>query len=169
MFHRTFIGLIVIVVASSLAPFQPTAAQPVPGNYVISFLSNGAPISSTLPVGEELVLKAHVTDSSNVDAQLGAVAFQVCSRKGGRSLIKLDPGPSSDCDVDGTGTWVHLYTAKVNAGLCPEEEGPGFVCVNWGFISSPRTIGFRFRYTGQGSGIANGISQPKDASWVIIP
>jgi len=27
--------------------------------------------------------------------------------------------------------------------------------------------GFRFKYTAQGSGMANGISEAKDASWIL--
>jgi len=165
MFHRTFIGLMVSVVASSAAPIQPTAraAPPgVPGTYELSFLTGHlTPIDSTLPVGEELVLKAHVTDGS-VDAQSGAVTFQVCARPGGGGS---DPGPSSDCDIDGTRTWTRLSAAKVYPGRCP-GEGPGFVCVNVGASTSPRTNGYRFRYNPQGSGIAPG-SATRDASWII--
>ena len=139
----------------------------VPGTYELSFLThNGQPIpESTLFVGEELVLKAHVEDSLQSPALSGSVTFQVCSRRG-RSLFQMDPAPSSECDVEGTGTWISLITMKVDAGTCP-GAGPGNACVTFGSIRSPRTIGFRFRYAAQGSGITNGISQPEDASWVL--
>jgi hypothetical protein len=158
-----------------LAPsllLAPAAAHPIvksaPGTYELSFLThNNQPIpESTLFVGEELVLKAHVEDSFQSPALRGSVTFQVCSRRGGRSLFQMDPAPSRECDVEGTGTWISLITMKVDAGTCP-GAGPGNACVNFGYISSPRTIGFRFRYAEQGSGIASAISQPKDASWVL--
>jgi hypothetical protein len=140
----------------------------VVGIYELSFLThNNQPIpDSTLFVGEELVLKAHVEDSFQSPALRGSVTFQVCSRRGGRSLFQMDPAPSSECDVEGTGSWISLITMKVDAGTCP-GAGPGNACVNFGSIPSSRTIGFRFRYAAQGSGIANAISQPKDASWVL--
>lgn len=40
------------------------------------------------------------------------------------------------------------------------ESGDAFV--DFGAVLHPRTIGFRVRYLGQGSGIANGVSAPKD-------
>jgi hypothetical protein len=54
---------------------------------------------------------------------------------------------------------------KVDAGMCP-GEGTGYACVNFGLIQRPRTIGFRFVYTAQGSGILSGVSESKDATWV---
>ncbi len=78
----------------------------------------------------------------------------------------MDPAPSSACDVERTGSWISLITMKVDAGTCP-GEGPGNACVDFGAVQNPRTIGFRFRYTSQGSGIDNAISQPKDATWVL--
>jgi hypothetical protein len=43
------------------------------------------------------------------------------------------------------------------------ESGDAFV--DFGAVLHPRTIGFRVRYLGQGSGIANGVSAPKDFTW----
>jgi hypothetical protein len=166
MSHRT-LALIVALVAGAVSPIAP-AAQPTPGTYELSFLrSDGQPINpdSTLFVGEELVLQAHVTDGSLVDAQSGAVTFQYCSRQGGRSLLQTDPAPSSACDIDGTGHWIFITTFKVDAGTCP-GLGTGYACVNFGAIGSPRTVGFRYRFTGQGSGIANATSEARDVSWV---
>lgn len=175
MSARALTSLVVVFVASSAVQVSAQGigrqalpeAQAVQGTYNLSFLRNdGTPLGpgSTLPVGEELVLQAHVTDGAGFDAQRGSVTFQVCSRSPGRSL-KLDPAPSSDCDITGTGSWVFVFNGKVDGGLCP-GTGPGFVCVNFGAINTPRTVGFRFRYAGQGSGIANRISEAKDASWV---
>jgi len=167
----TFFVASLVLLAPSLwgtaAAEQPNA-RGVLGTYELSFLRhNSQPIlDSTLFVGEELVLKAHVEDSFQSPALRGSVTFQVCSRRGGKSLFRMDPAPSHECDVEGTGSWISLITMKLSAETCPGAE-PGNACVNFGLISSPRTIGFRFRYTEQGSGIASAISQPKDATWVL--
>ena len=156
-------------VAASSASGSGETAQAIPGTYEISFFSGGQDISSdpTLLVGSELVLQAHVTDASLVDAQREAVTFQYCSLNGGRSLTQTDPAQSAACDdVDGTGTWISVVTFKVDAGTCPWARSPGYACVNFGAIRSPRMVGFRFRYTGQGSGIADATSAAKDVSWV---
>ena len=129
---------------NAVAINQPYVRSGVPGSYELSFLTNDMQplIDDTLPVDQELVLKAAVADSFGSPALQGSVTFQVCSLQGGRSLFQMDPGPSSACDVEGTGTWISLTTMKVNAGLCP-GTGPGYACVNFGFVHNPRTIGFR--------------------------
>ncbi|HET9219247.1 MAG TPA: hypothetical protein VFR18_19840 [Terriglobia bacterium] len=158
MFYRILSHLVVSVLLA--------APPSVPGIYELSFLTNGQPTESILFVGDELVLKAHVTDSFGAPALGGSVTFQFCSRGGGKSYFQMDPAPSRECDIDRTGTWKSLLSMKVNPGTCP-DEGPGFACMNFGFISSPRTIGFRFVYREQRSGIESGISTSKDAEWVI--
>jgi hypothetical protein len=149
------------------------AAQGVPGTYELTLFKDArggiTEITDLNPlfVNEELVLWAHVEDSSGVPASSGSVTFQVC-RHG-----RTDPRPSSDCDIGGTARWVSLITMKVTAETClalPQEaHGPGNACVDFGFVANPRTIGFRFRYTGQGSGIAGDISDSKDATWNPLP
>ena len=139
-------------------------AQAAPGSYQLSFLaSSGQPVSS-LPVNRELVLHASVQDSNGVSAQRGAVKFQFCSRRGGLSLQR-DCLPKIECQSGGTGVWVLVTTMKVDAGTCP-GLGSGNACVIFGLLSSPRTVGFRFEYTSQGSGIANGMSPALDFSWL---
>jgi hypothetical protein len=173
MFHRTLalivrtLALIVVLIGTFVGTIAQ-GAQAIPGTYEISFFSNGQDITPylTLLVGDELVLQAHVTDAALVDAQRGAVTFQYCSLQGGRSLTQTDPAPSAACDLDGTGTWISVVTFKVDAGTCPWARSPGYACVDFGAIRSPRTVGFRFRYTGQGSGIASATSAAKDVSWV---
>jgi len=149
-------SLLVLVIAFALAGLgtavaDPSttvlAAQSLQGFYVISFSTTGpVPITTDnqLPVGEELVLTAHVQDSLHNPAQSGSVSFQDCSLKG-------IPAPSHAC-VSGRGSWTHIITLPVDQN--------GEARVNFGFVSTPRTIGFRFRYIGQGSGIANGESNP---------
>jgi len=127
------------------------AANTVPGLYELSFDTTGpVPLTNNrLPVGQELVLKAHVQDTSGNPAQRGEVIFQDCE-------VKNSPGPSAACD-SGSGVWAHVFQMSVDAS--------GNALVDYGFISIPETIGFRFRYIGQGSGIANGASKPGDVTW----
>ena len=152
-------------VASSLTPEQVSVgslAKPVPGSYELSFFDHNVQTITTLPVGNELVLHAYVQDSNGAPAQSGAVRFQFCSQ-GGRSLT-TNPLPSAECDSAGAGAWVSLTTMKVNGGFCP-GLGTGNACVNFGAVQLPRTIGFRFEYSPQGSGIAKGASPAMDFSW----
>jgi hypothetical protein len=102
----------------------------------------------------------------------GSVVFQICSRGGfRRSGAGNDPQPSSACDIDGTAQWVRIYPPfKLSAwaGSCLPclPNGTGNVCTSFGGVAQPRTIGFRFKYSAQGSGIASGISESKDVTWV---
>jgi len=98
----------------------------------------------------ELVLKAHVEISSGQPAQRGSVIFQDCE-------LKNHPAPFEACD-SGSGTWSFISTMHVDTN--------GNAEVDYGLVSTPTTIGFRFRYLGQGSGIANGVSAPMDVTWV---
>ena len=130
--------------------FSPkVAAQGVPGIYEISFCPG-----SILSVGQEVILHAHVTDTFGNGALSGYVQFQVCQRG------RRNPQPSSACDIDGTARWFTLRTKwQVNppqgnlCGTCPPTD-PGNACVDWGAVVNPRTIGFRFKYVSQGSGIS---------------
>jgi hypothetical protein len=131
------------------------AAQPVQGIYEISFFADTleglVPLTNnSLPVLTELVLKAHVEDTSGHPVKRGSVIFQDC-------LLKGNPAPSAAC-VSGSGAWSHLITLPIDQF--------GNALVDYGFVSTPRTtIGFRFRYIGQGSGIANSPSASGDVTW----
>jgi hypothetical protein len=121
---------------------------------VISFLSDGAsgPLANdTLNVGQSLALKATVTDAAGQLATQGAVAFEYCSLKG-------EPAPKARCE-SGPGAWKHHMTMRMDESGFPPQ-------VYWGACSSPRSIGFRFRYTARGSAIAAATSASKDATWV---
>jgi len=146
-------------------------AQGVPGTYELAFfiVSNGELVSvSSLPactsggVCEELILGAHVEEqSSELPAQGGAVSFQYCSYKGlpPNDITRADEAPTAACD-SGLATWNDLrQRSKVN------ESGDAFGF--FGIVLIPRTVGFRFRYIGQGSGIANGMSLPRDFTWTV--
>jgi hypothetical protein len=38
--------------------------------------------------------------------------------------------------------------------------------MNFGIVLIPRTVGFRFTFSGKRSGIASGVSEPRDFTWV---
>ena len=145
-------------VAVAYPNVKALASPAAPGIYQLSFVRNNPtpppdfiPLltNNSLPVGEELILQAHVTDSSGHPAMRGSVIFQSCHLKG-------NPAPSEAC-VSAMGAWSHIITTQVDQN--------GNAAVDFGFVANPRTIGFRFEYIGQGSGIANGASAPGDVTW----
>jgi hypothetical protein len=150
-----------LVACSERSPVAPEGApqgvslvvKAATGSYAISFLketSTGlAPAADAELVGTYLVLKSEVRDDSGNLAQSGSVRYEYCWSQG-------DYAPSSSCD-SGSGTWRRHMTVRVD---------PIGSLVGFGSCSTPRTIGFRFTYSGQGSGIANGVSQSKDFTWV---
>jgi len=122
-------------------------AQPVSGEGDISFIPNS--------IGErnEVILVAQVTAEGN-PAQGGQVLFQFCASRGSLEFgFPTIPLPSAECEPGGSGRWFRIGTVPVVAG----EASVTFCC-----ISSGSTIGFRFVYTGQGSGIGNFTSLPED-------
>ena len=137
-------------------------AQTVQGCYGLSFLSSSLQPVSTLVVLQELVLKAHVDNCSGIAAQRGSVTFQYCSLKGGppNDITPPDEAPMAAC-ATGQGSWARLTTVPVNAS--------GDALMNFGFVRIPRTIGFRFKYQSQRSGIASGDSNPADFTWTAVP
>jgi hypothetical protein len=141
-------------------------AQGLPGTYELSFCHD-----SILYVGQELICHASVADSSGNAATAGAVVFQMCS-SGGRGFSGGQP--SAACDIDGTARWMRLSSKlnlNVSGGHClgclPNSTGD--VCVDFGANVYPRTIGFRFKYLSQRSGIADGISDAEDVTWLPLP
>jgi HNH endonuclease len=61
--------------------------------------------------------------------------------------------------LQGTGAWSNIQEVHIRSGLTVDMR------VAYGIVSTPQTIGFRFRYLGQGSDIANGISNSMDVTW----
>jgi hypothetical protein len=161
--EKTFLSL-----AAGFAALLATTtadAQGVPGTYELVLCD---PI---LYVGQELILHASVTDSSGNPATAGAVVFQMCS-SGGRGFSGGQP--SAACDIDGTARW-HSLSSRLNLNqwgggcfVCPPNS-TGDVCVDFGAVVYPRTIGFRFKYLSQRSEIANGISDAEDVTWLPLP
>lgn len=58
-----------------------------------------------------------------------------------------------------------VVPSQVRAFIADASGSKRNAGVDFGFVSNPRTIGFRFEYIGQGSGIANGASAPGDVTW----
>ena len=181
----TLLAATSFVGCSSQSPFTPSPASPAvgdlsargsqasPGVYDLSFNvfvsgSSGIyqEVSSLAVSSQELILKAYVTDSSGLPAQKGSVTFEYCSYKGGppNDITRADEAPKEACE-QGTASWARLTSISVTAGRCP-TLGTGYACMNFGIVRIPRDVGFRIRYEPQGSGIAGGMTQPENFTWV---
>ena len=140
------------LVEPGAVPDARREAGAAPGSYLLSFLKETrtglSPAADAEPVGTYLVLKSEVRDASGNLAQVGSVTYEFCWRNG-------DYAPKASCDA-GSGSWKRHWAVRVD----PIGSLMGF-----GACSSPRTIGFRFSYTGQGSGIASEVSQSRDFTW----
>jgi hypothetical protein len=158
--------------ANSLSA-KPSAAA-APGIYQLTFNTyrNGVYTEVTsLPVytpgvmTQEMILKAYVTDSAGAPATKGTVTFEYCSYNGGPSndITRPDEAPKEACDA-GTASWARLEAMTVTSGRCP-QLGTGYACSNFGVVRIPRDVGFRFRYSPQGSPIAAGMSEMKNFTW----
>jgi hypothetical protein len=137
-------------------PGQSPPGQIVSGSYQLAFFKNGPSgleSVSSLPFGQELILRAHVEDSSGLPAKAGTVIFEYCSLNGfpKDDITQIDEAPIEAC-ANGSATWTPLVTIGVN--------GSGEALMNFGFVRVTPVIGFRFRYLDQGSGIASGTSAP---------
>lgn len=162
----TMVFAVGVAGCSERSPVAPTAEPgvpermgrmvPVSGVYELTFLKNGQPVTS-LPVGQGVVLKAHVEDAVGSPAQRGSVTFQYCSRRGpSNDIDRADEAPKSECE-SGAASWARLQTVTVNTS---GDAFAGFCCP-----SIPRTVGFRFKYSSQKSGIADGTSEARDFTW----
>jgi hypothetical protein len=151
-------------------PSMMAAKASAPGSYTLSFIArvDGTLQGVTsLPVlSTELILKAYVTDSFGQPAQGGTATFEYCSYKGGppNDITRADEAPKEACE-EGTASWARLMSLSVTAGTCP-GLGTGYACMNFGIVRIPRDVGFRFRYSPQGSSIAAGTSEAKNFTWV---
>jgi hypothetical protein len=186
MTYRNIARLVVVVLAtaalvacsdhSPAAPSTPGAvsssvpnAQAAPGTYTLYLIDNSGQIISSLPAGSPgcvLVLWGQVRDSSGAPAQKGTVHFETCARGSGADVSASRP--SADCD-SGVATWRHYANQNVDGGTCsPVTPDSGNGCIVYGCRSYPITVGFRFKFIGQGA-IANGVSASQDMTWVAIP
>ncbi|MEN3336493.1 MAG: hypothetical protein V7647_169 [Acidobacteriota bacterium] len=149
------------------------ASADASGLYALSFnVWTGGSLQqvSSLVVGtQEMILMAHVTGSAGAPAQKGTAIFEYCSYKGvpPNDITRPDEAPKEAC-AQGTADWARLATVSVTAGTCP-TLGTGYSCVDFGVVRIPRDVGFRFRYSPQGSGIAAGVSDAQNFTWVAGP
>ena len=176
------LGAVSVVACSGESPLAPSessvvareqaarGSDTVSGVYQLSFTAWRAGILeevSSLVVGrDELILKALVSNSSGTPAQKGTVTFQYCSYKGRppNDITRADEAPKEACE-QGLADWARLGSISVSAGRCP-TLGTGYACFDFGVVRIPRDVGFRFRYSPKGSGIASGTSQAKNFTWV---
>jgi len=123
----------------------------LPGSYELFFMietpTGLMSVDNNAPVRSFLVLRSAVKDNSGVLATVGKVTYEHCWSKG-------DYAPSAVCAA-GLGSWKRLYTMSVD--LVGSRFG-------FGSCSTPRTIGFRFTYTGRGA-ISSGTSVQRDFTW----
>jgi hypothetical protein len=155
---------------AAAGPRAAVANASATGTYTLSFIArvDGTlqEVTSLPVLSTELILKAYVADSSGQPAQRGTVTFEYCSYKGGppNDITRADEAPKEACE-QGTASWARLMSLSVTAGTCP-GLGTGYACVNFGIVRIPRDVGFRFRYSPQGSSIAAGTSEAKNFTWV---
>ena len=151
--------------APSTSPSAPLADVPllgkataIAGSYQLEFYSNGRNVVTSLPVMNELILGAHVEDLAGNDARSGSVTFEYCSLKGGppNDITRADEAPLEAC-ADGSASWARLLSLSVNA--------TGDAYMNFGYASIPRTVGFRIKFSSGRSGIASGVSLPRNFTW----
>src|SRR5262249_7701355 len=109
------------------------------------------------PFGEAVILHAHIDDASGFPADRGLVVFQYCSRPGpSNDITRVDEAPTEECD-SGDANWARLASVPVDASANAELE---FCCP----LITP-TIGFRFRYLGQGSDILRFTIKGENFNW----
>jgi hypothetical protein len=160
---------IVLAGCSSQSPTAPASGPGVggelsarpspaaPGVYQLSFLYRGQPVQS-LPVGQEAILKALVLNATTgLPATDGTVTFQYCSRAGRKNdITDADEAPKVECD-EGTAKWTTVVSVALN------KKGEAFG--GFGIVRIPRTIGFRFLFRPEKSGIDGGTSPHLDLTW----
>jgi hypothetical protein len=151
----------------AVGPQSAKGAAASPGVYDLSFrafLSGGFQEVFSLPVNQELILMAHVTDSAGQPAPRGSATFEYCSYKGrSNDITRPDEAPKEACE-QGLASWGRLTTIAVDAERCPGFR-VGYACMNFGVVRIPREVGFRFRYNPQGSAIAAGTSAARNFTW----
>lgn len=127
----------------------------VPGSYALDFSMSGP----------ELILTAHVEDHLGNPAEGGVVTFQYCSLKGRprNDISQPDEAPISAC-ADGSARWVTLGRIGIEEPIDPQQSPTGNASLNFGVVQVVNIIGFRYRYDGQRSGIADATSAPED--WI---
>jgi hypothetical protein len=155
-------AILALAACSERMPVAPTAGSvdtrvatqgAATGSYVLSFLKETSTglvaAADTEPVGTYLVLKSEVKDAFGNVAQSGSVTYEYCWSHGNYA-------PTAVCN-SGAGSWRRHMTMAID----PVGQLSGF-----GSCSTPRSIGFRFTFAGRSSGIASGVSEARDFTWV---
>ena len=105
--------------------------------------------------GTGAVLDAYVLDAAGTPATSGTATFYYCSLRG-------NPAPSEAC-LTGAGRWARYGSA----GIIPSGPNQGHALM--GFTESQpsgTTVGFRYQFSGKGSGIASAWSDNvADYTW----
>jgi hypothetical protein len=142
---KGFVLLIVGVVSSAYASGARPPQKEV-GIYDLFFIVNFA---------NELVLRAHVSDSLGNPATDGVVLFEYCSYPGrSNDITQPDEAPSSAC-ADGSAKWNRLARVPVTM--------KGDASLFFGVVQVVPVIGFRYAYS-NGSEVADWVIDPVD--WV---
>jgi hypothetical protein len=165
--HRAVLALaitFVLTACSDRSPVAPdlvvaegrAATDAIPGSYAIHFLKETRTglmaAADTEVVGTYLVLQSEIRDYAGNLAETGTVTYEYCSLNGNYA-------PSSSC-TGGSGRWKRWASGPVD---------PAGLRYGFGSCSTPRTIGFRVKYSSQGGAIANGISAARDFTWAAVP
>ena len=88
----------------------------------------------------------------------GTAIFQYCSRPGPKNdITRADEAPKAECEA-GTARWTTLVAVGLN------QFGDAYG--GFGVVRIPRTIGFRYQFRSDRSGVAAGTSPAKDFTWV---
>lgn len=137
---RSSIASLIMVLASSAcveqSPMSPQSrditpgavllGQAVPGSYELEFFNNSLQVVTSLPIFEELVLRAHVEDAAGVAVTSGSAVFEYCSKPGPKNKIShADEQPLSAC-ANGDASWVQLTRVSLNSS--------GNAFMNFGFV-----------------------------------
>ena len=160
--------------ASSLIGGAAARTEAVAGVYHLSFWArvNGTyQTVSSLPVrsatwSPEMVLRADVS-GGGIPATQGTILFEYCSYKKGpaNDISRPDEAPKEACE-DGTASWARLQSVTIDGDGGCRGLGGGSACALFGSVQIPRTVGFRYRFSGQRSGIASGMSPALNFTWV---
>jgi hypothetical protein len=170
-----------LTACSGQSPLEPSATganggpaariEAVAGTYDLTFwarVDGTYQIVSSLPVqGPAMVLRADVS-AGGIAATQGTVVFEYCSYKKGpaNDINRPDEAPKEACEDGSTASWARLRSVTIDGDGGCRALGGGSACALFGSVQIPRTVGFRYRFSGQRSGIASGTSPALNFTWV---
>lgn len=142
---RVVVLLLVGVGGCSDSAVGPGDGNAPLGQYELDFAFN-----------RELTLIATVRNANGDAAQGGSATFEYCSKGPPRDDITNPDETSVVACASGSGSWLYVGMVAV--------DSEGEARFNFGQVTVVRVIGFRFRYEGQGSGIASFTTPGED--WI---